>query len=296
MAALSSTSLEYFVAAADHPSFTDAARAVGISQPSLSVAMKKLEEELHTTLFSRDRRGTTLTATGEALLVHARAALRVMEEARNEVASLENDPRGAFVLGAHESLAAYALPRFMVGFLAAYPQIRLSLWNGNSRDVQRAVVAREVDLGLVVNPEQHDDCVIQMLFADRVELVAAAALVERLGDDVLTGAPLIYVPELVQVQSILGRLRSVGLSPSQHLPCSSMELVKSLVVDGLGVGILPYRVATHGVSPGTLVRLPAEMPAFEDTISLVRRYDMHETRASRILLDALREHGRSMAE
>jgi DNA-binding transcriptional LysR family regulator len=98
------------------------------------------------------------------------------------------------------------------------------------------------------------------------------------------------------VQYILGALSKQGLAPSQHLPCSSMELVKSLVIDGVGIGILPYRVATHGVASGRLVAVSRELPSFDDSIALVRRFDMHQTAAARLLLDALREHGRSMPE
>jgi DNA-binding transcriptional LysR family regulator len=72
-----------------------------------------------------------------------------------------------------------------------------------------------------------------------------------------------------------------------------MELVKSLVVDGAGVGILPRRVAEHGLSPSTLSPVPGT-PRFEDRVALVRRVDMHETRAARVLLDALRDRGKAL--
>ena len=83
-----------------------------------------------------------------------------------------------------------------------------------------------------------------------------------------------------------------GMNPSQ-LSCSSMELVKSLVLDGVGVGILPFRVAGHGVSGGRLVRLEG-LPVFDDTITLVRRYDMPMTAGARALLDELKAHGAGM--
>jgi DNA-binding transcriptional LysR family regulator len=299
-AVLNSTSLAYFVRIADLGSLTAAARELRVSQPSLSVAIRKLEEELDTTLLVRGRRGVTLTATGEALLRHARHALRTLDDARQEIHGLESEPRGDFVVGAHESLAAYCLPRFMASFLRTHPGIRLSLWNGNSREVERVVVEREVDIGLVVNPTQHPDSIVTTLFHDRVELIAAATLVRRVRKagigELLASQPLVYVPVLRQVQYILGALSKQGLAPSQHLPCSSMELVKSLVIDGVGIGILPYRVATHGVASGRLVAVSRELPSFDDSIALVRRFDMHQTAAARLLLDALREHGRSMPE
>lgn len=297
-AILNSTSLAYFVRIAELGSLTAASRELRVSQPSLSVAIRKLEEDLGTTLLVRGRRGVALTVSGEALLRHARHALRAIEEARREIHGLESEPRGRFVIGAHESLAAYFLPRFMASFLRAHDGIEIALWNGNSREVERAVVEREVDIGLVVNPGEHPDTVVQTLFRDRVELIAAASMVrgvrKRDLGALVASQPLVYVPVLRQVQYILGAFAQDGVVPRQHLSCSSMELVKSLVLDGVGIGILPYRVATHGVAKGRLLAVSRDLPSFDDTISLVRRYDMHQTAAARLLLDSLRDHGRSM--
>jgi DNA-binding transcriptional LysR family regulator len=134
-----------------------------------------------------------------------------------------------------------------------------------------------------------------------VGLIASASLRESVAGDplaLLDRVPLVYVPVLSQVQWILARLPSARLdgsaAPRRHLTCSSMELVKSLVIDGAGVGILPRRVAAHGLPAGTLVDLAPEAPAFDDTIALVRRVDLHETRAARLLLDALKAHGRAL--
>jgi DNA-binding transcriptional LysR family regulator len=73
-----------------------------------------------------------------------------------------------------------------------------------------------------------------------------------------------------------------------------MELVKSLVLDGVGVGILPRRVAAHGVTKGRLSSLEGT-PYFDDTITLVRRYDLHQTRGARVLTQELEAHAQAMA-
>jgi DNA-binding transcriptional LysR family regulator len=295
--ALAPTPLRYFVSIAERGSFTAASRALRVSQPSLTVAIRKLEEELGTSLFVRTSRGAELTSTGTALLRHARQVMRALGDARTEIAGLEVEPRGRFTLGCHESLGAYFLPGFMSRFLEEHPSIELALWNGNSRDVQRAVIDRAVDVGLVVNAEQHPDCVVQPLFQDRVELIVSADLKRTAKRDplsLLETHALLYVPELRQVQYLLGALEQSGLRAEHHLPCSSMELVKSLVIDGTGVGILPRRVASYRVPPGALVSLSDALPRFEDTIALVRRFDLHTTAAARLLLDALLAHGRAM--
>lgn len=295
--ALAPTALRYFLAIAEVGSFTAASRALHISQPSLTVAIRKLEQELGTSLFVRTSRGVQLTSTGHALLRHARSVVRALSDARTEIEGLESEPRGRFTLGCHESLGAYFLPGFMAPFLAAHPAIELALWNGNSRDVQRQVIDRAVDVGIVVNAEAHPDCVVSPLFLDRVELIVATELRKTARRDpraLLASHPLLYVPELRQVQYILGALEKEGVRATRHLPCSSMELVKSLVIDGTGVGILPRRVAGYRVGQGELAPLSDALPSYDDTIMLVRRFDLHTTSAARLLVDALLAHGRAM--
>lgn len=296
MSDLLATPLRYFERVAELGSITAAARELGVSQPSLSVAIRKLEESLGVSLLHRSRQGVSLTRAGEILLEHSRHAGRTLTAAKDEMRALATEPRGHFTVGAHESLAAYLLPGFMARFLHRFPQIELALWNGNSREVERAVIERRIDLGIVVNPERHPDCVIHALFDDRVGFVVSASLLRkaRTGVELLRRMPLIHVPALKQTQYLLGALAAGGIVPPSQLSCSSMELVKSLVLDGVGVGILPYRVASHGVHAGRLARLEGALPVFDDVITLVRRYDMPMTAGARALLDALREHGDGM--
>lgn len=281
--------IRYFLAIAEHGSYTAAARALSMSQPALTAAMNGLERELATTLFLRTARGARLTATGEALVVHARALAQRAAELRHAIGDLEGAPKGRFVLGCHESLGTYFLPGLLRRFLDAHPDIEVALWNGNSRDVLGAIVARTVDVGIVVNPAPHPELVIVPLFDDRVELLVRRSSMKR-----AKTLPIICVPALVQTQWILERLPT-SLAHRPRLTCSSMELVKSLVVDGAGIGILPRRVAKHGLPDATLAPLPGT-PRFDDRVALVRRADLHETRAARLLLDALKAHGRELAK
>jgi DNA-binding transcriptional LysR family regulator len=286
----------YFVEVATHGSFSAAASALRVSQPSVSVAVKKLEERLDTQLFHRHARGVKLTPAGERLLSRAREAAGALSAARDEIDSLQTEPRGSFVLGCHESLGTYVLPGFMGRFLERYPDIELSLHNANSKDIEYAIVERTVDLGLVVNPARHPDCVVRELFDDRVTFVVAEALTKQRKEPLmlLTERPLFFVPALRQTQVLLAELESRDIPVGRTVACSSMELVKSLVLDGAGVGVLPYRVAAHGVAEGRLRPLSRKLPGFDDHITLVWRADAPMTAGLRIVLDALLDHGKRM--
>jgi DNA-binding transcriptional LysR family regulator len=241
----------------------------------------------------RNRKQITASRPGETLAAGARLAFEALGEATARIADEDVVPSGRVVLGCHESLAAYALPAFMAGFLARHPRVELKLWNGNSIEVERELTEGRIDLGLIVNPSRHPDTVIAPLFDDSVELFHC--LDPRRGaraEALLAGHPLIYVPDLVQSQDLLRRLHARQLV-ARTLPCSSLELVKSLVLDRVGVGLLPRRVATHRTGK-QLRSLSPPMPRYLDRVALVRRFDLPRTAAIRLVSDELAAHGKAM--
>jgi len=291
------THLRYFNEIARHGSMTAAARELHVSQPTLTVAIQKLEARLDTTLFHRDRRGMRLTSTGRELLAHAREIFSLVEQAEERVRGLEEEDVGQFVIGCPEVLGAYFLPRFMATFLQRYPRIELTLWNGPSTAVQQAVIAREIQYGLVVNPLPHPDMVLVPLFEDATDLFVSsdegAAAGEAGARERIRRGPLIFVEGLPQSRQLLLALAEAELLPERQIACGDLELVKSLALGGVGVGVIPRRVAAYGQTD-RLTRLHTSLPFVPDTIHLVYRGDLHRTRAARRLREGLVEHGRAM--
>jgi DNA-binding transcriptional LysR family regulator len=109
----------------------------------------------------------------------------------------------------------------------------------------------------------------------------------------LRTGPLIFAGRIFQAQELIERLAAASLLPQRMLSCGDLELVKSLALSGVGVGLLPRRVAAYN-QEGRLRRLHPSLPFFPDTISLVYRGDGHRTRASQRLKDALLRHGRML--
>lgn len=289
---LDPSALAALVAVIDTGSFTEAAKSLHISQPAVSLAIKRLEDRLGTALVVRTRKRVAASRPGELLAGGARRAFEALGNAVAQIADEHAEPSGRVVLGVHESLAAYSLPTFMARFLRDYPKVELTLWNGRSQEVERELIAGRVDLALIVNPHQHPDLIIVPVFEDSVELFQC---VRRSADPVATLASLalIYVPELTQSQQILAQLQKRRIPVRRLLPCSSLELVKSLVLDEVGVGILPRRVAEHGTRK-RLYTLSPPLPLYRDRVALVRRYDVPPTAAIRVVIDELTAHCKAM--
>mgnify|MGYP003592269388 CR=1 FL=1 len=292
---------------------TAAARALGLSQPTLSVAVRQLEEGLGATLLQRHRGGASLTAAGEELVRHADEIFALLDRAAAAIAGLERDLVGRFVLGCHESLGAYFLPRLLPGVLQAAPKLDLSLRNASSADVLAAVVEREVHFGLVVNPHPHPDLVLLRLFADAVDFFVrggdgpgldgpaqygpdgcAVREIEAAHERLRVG-PVILAGRVQQCSDLLGQLADRGATPRRLLSCGDFELVKSLALAGVGVAILPRRIAAYG-HEGALHRLHPELPLFPDEIVLVFRGDLPRTRAVTFLKDAIVRCGQQMPD
>jgi DNA-binding transcriptional LysR family regulator len=288
------THLRYFEVIARCGSLTAAAQSLRVSQPTLTVAMRKLEQRLQTTLLLRSRNGVQLTSTGQQLLHQASEVFALLDRAEQQIRGLEVEEAGRFVIGCPEVLGAYMLPTFLAQYLKTSPKIEISLLNGPSRVVQQAVLARDAQFGLVVRPMPHPELVLIELFSDATDLFVAAkkgADTPAAAKERLLAGPLIYVDHLPQSQELINKLREDKLLPQRQLSCGNLELVKSLTLGGVGVGVIPRRVAAYG-QEGKLRRLHQSLPHIDDTIYLAYRADIHRTKAAMRLKDALVAHGK----
>ncbi|NUP09342.1 MAG: LysR family transcriptional regulator [Polyangiaceae bacterium] len=297
--ALELNDLRYFIEVKSKGSLTGAARSLGVSQPSLSAAMQRLERHFDTTLLLRERTGVKLTVTGRALAYDAEELFEVLSRAERRVSGLEDEEAGRYVIGCYESLGAYFLPEFLRGFFDAHPKMDVSVHNASSADVREAVVERTVDFGVVVNPRPHPDLVLVDLFDDAVDFftcaVDGASPARSLEDafERIEKGPLVHAARVTESQSLIAKLEERGAVPRRTLACGDFELVKSILLAGVGFGLLPRRVAAYG-HEGKLVRLHPELPFFADRIALVYRADMHKTKSALTLKDALVAHGKRM--
>lgn len=307
------TDLHYFQTIARYGNITTAARMLGMRQPTLTVAMHRLEAEIGTTLFLRDRSGVTLTDTGKAFLQYVSEALSLLDVGKQYVQGLETDDVGSFILGVPPALGSYFLPSFFPDFLRQAPGIEVSLWTGTGQAVYQAVLTRDAHFGLVVNPTPHPELVLTQLFHDATDFFVAASS-EDMAPSVNTSdtasrsihwehwntvcaqlrtGPLVYVSYMSQAHVLRERLGAEQLLPAQQLRCGELEVVKSLALAGVGIAILPRRVAASDPLK-RLHRLHPDLPFIHDAVYLIHRADLHHTQAVVRLKDALVAHGQRL--
>ncbi len=141
--------LKVFLCVARNLSFTKASRELFITQPAITKHIQELESLYKTRLFERLGNKISLTPAGELLLEHSERILDDYKRLDYEMHLLHNECSGELRLGASTTISQYVLPPFLARFIEKFPHVSLSLLNGNSRDVENALLEHRIDLGLV---------------------------------------------------------------------------------------------------------------------------------------------------
>jgi DNA-binding transcriptional LysR family regulator len=258
--------LRYFSALAETLNFHRAAERLNISQPPLTVAIRKLEEDLGVALFERGPRGVRLTAAGEAALAPAREALAAAELVRDAVRQGAAGLRGRLSVGFIGSAIGDLLPRIVSPFRQAFPQVELALEEMNSVEIVRGIAARRIDIGLVRLPVM-DSAPVRMDVIERDVMVAALPR-----DDVLARRKsislsaladrdfIIYSPISVLHATIRLACHRAGFAPRVAQEAVQVQTLLSLVEAGLGIALVPARGARFAGDGVRIVPLQDPIP------------------------------------
>ena len=264
--------LRYFLAIAQHGSFTAAAEVCHVSQPSLSAQVAKLEGELGGPLFERSRQGSRLTPRGLVFRPRALEALSQLESGRSELEELSGLKRGEVTLGCLPTTGAYILPRILRSFRETHPSVQVKLREESSPTLGRALRETEVDLALMDEAGLGDGLRSEVLFREPLLVVVPRdhpfAARKRISLGKLDGEPIILMKSGHGFRKIvLDALARAGVEPRIVYESSGIDTVQTLVEAGLGLSLVPTMVRkTKG--PAYLEISP---PTPSRTILLARR-------------------------
>jgi DNA-binding transcriptional LysR family regulator len=267
--------LLYFIELTKTLNFSRAAERCGITQPSFSAAIKRLEAFVGTELFIRDKHKVLLTQSGKNLLAHSKQLLELWETTKTSCVQAYNTVQGSITLGCHLSLALYFLPTFLPTLLTQYPDLDIHLKHDVSRKITEGVINFSIDIGIAVNPIRHPNLIIKRLFSDEVACWHATTLTDINHQENI----LICDPELPQTQFILKKLNALNIRYKRIIKNSNLEMIANLTAAGAGIGILPSRVMTS--LHHNNVKILDNAPTFKDEISLIYRHENTNTNAVR---------------
>lgn len=269
----------YFLECARTGNLSRAAERLGITQPALTMALRRLEEALGVELFHRSKKGVRLTKAGELFQTEAKGLVDRWERLIKILGRSVEELRGTYSIGCHPSVALYSLPQTLPQVLTDFPELTLELHHDLSRKIAERVIKGELDIALVVNPVRHPDLVIKSVARDEFGFWSSRTA-NDLNRPGTARAILICEPDLLQSQHLL---RRVKLKFARVVQSTSLEVIASLANSGGGIGLLPGRVAKQWKN---LERL-SDLPTYQDEIALLYRAENRRIAAFRELAQRL---------
>ena len=235
--------LEIFLCIARERSFSKAAEQMRISQPSVSIQIRNLEDFLEVKLFERLGRRVYLTREGKAVLEHAQKISAIVSDLQNNIRDLKGIRRGQLSAGCSRVPSATLVPLAVAQFKAQYPKTEISIKTGRSHEVERWVVENEVDLGVIEGDPAAGLLMKEPWYTDELVLVVSprSHLLKRRR---------LFVKEILQEPFLI---QSPGIRPTfvervfaekgmfikNRITVGSREAVKTAVAAGCGVSIMP---------------------------------------------------------
>lgn len=266
--------LRYFVAVAETGSFTRAAEREGVTQPTLSEQILRLESKQHglgRRLFDRLGRKVVLTDAGQALLAHAQAVLAAVSEATRAV--LDSGEGGRLRVGAIPTVAPFLLPPAVVTFRKAHPAVQLQLKEDLTERLLADLLAGELDVALMALPVRDDRLHVEKLFSEPLVMALppkhrlASRNEVKLGD--VVDEPFILLDDVHCFgDQVLSFCHRGGLEP--RVVCRGEQIVTllAMVAAGQGVSVVPEMAAVADGAKSCVYR-PLGKPSPSRTLCAV---------------------------
>lgn len=282
--------LRVFVAVVEEGGFSAAARKLHMAQPAVSIAIRKLEEELHVELFDASARRKQLTYEGERLLLHAREVLRQVEQLENELRGLSGTLVGQLTVACPSMLATYFLPDLLGQFMTQHPRLTASISQQGTQDIERKLRQREIDLGVIVGDVSNSDPELEL-----IPLVDERLCLAVNEDHEFAKRPFVRYEQLHNIpmfiyesgyfirEAFLRECARTGVQPDLRLQANFLPLLVRMARNGAGVtlGLQLMREQEKGLCLVPLV------PASTLTLLLARPRDKSISIANQAFFDWL---------
>jgi DNA-binding transcriptional LysR family regulator len=293
--------LTYFLAAAQHGSFSAAADALFMAQPSLSEQIRRLEAELGVALFARGSRGLELTEAGRLFRPHAERTVASAHEAAESVREVRDMTGGTVAFGTFGSAHHYLLAGLLQDFRTQYPNVRVRAIGQNSAEVADAVRDGELEAGLVALPI--DDRGLDVQPAMREELLYVSADAERLLEPMtierLAAAPLIlfdarFGADDPMRRQLRERAQQAGVKLEPQIEVEYVTAALELCARGLGDTVTSQQMIRARGLARKLAGVRFEPPLY-DTFAFITRRNAHLSPATREFMRLADKRVRALA-
>ena len=242
--------LQYAVAVAKYKSFTQAANAINISQPSLSLQINKLEEELGIKIFERTTRTVRLTPAGTDFIKHALRILSEVEQAKQTIQEHLSTNRGYIKVGLFPVISHYHLTTTISQFQKNYPGIKLDFIEYECEKLHSMILASEIDIAILSETRVDPRVQLVRLINDKLVLVTSnlhplatrqSVLLTELANEKF----IIPNQDSGLFNNFIQACHAAHFEPKILYQCNQVETILAFVCDGLGVTLLSTSVVSN---------------------------------------------------
>lgn len=281
--------LRIFLTVCEVGNMTRAAKELYMAQPSVSQAIAELEKYYDVRLFERLNHKLYLTAAGERLQSYARHILNLSEQARKELADLNQG--GLVRVGASLTVGAYLLPELVADFQQRSPAVEVFTLVDNTTVIEQKILEDQLDLGIVEGPVTSPHIVEEMYCDDHLVFIASPrhplASKEIITVDALANQPFIVREAGSGTQTIFEHAMQASAVPWKVAGIyNNIEAIKQAVIANLGLAVVSKIAITDEEGQGKLVALPVQDIALKRKFNLIYHQQKFFTKAMQSFWDS----------
>ena len=290
--------LEYFMAVVQKGSIKGAARALGLTQPAISSAIRRLEDEFGVPLLLRAAQGSGPTRYGRALYSSAETMMSVVDSAKRKIAALKNPSEGHLRIGTGPSVPFRGISRIVADILNDYPGLRVDHVTGNSfGDFEQKLLAEDIDLAFCCQkptglPRSIDSRIVSknpigmIMSAEHVDPNATSIDRDRVFSDftwIVLRDDEIKPPEGIDRTS-----NKRGLEPQLKVTVDDLTMIKQLTLSSRAIGFFPIEDSIDELQSGKFVELYIEgIPILDRPIYALTRAQADSSPTLELFLERL---------
>ena len=282
--------LKYFQMASRLKNITRAAQRLKVSQPNITVAIRKLETELGVQLFDRSQKQLTLTPEGSVFLKRIELALRNIDEAVLEVNDYKQLQKGTIKIGIPPMMGAYLFPKVFSVFRHLHPNLDVLLFEEGSLSIREKLESDELDFGIIIVPDSTPN--LNVLKMSRNQLMvcvsqrSSLARKEWITPRDIASSDLIMMKEGSYLREVVqSKLSALRITPRTVLESGQIVTIKGLVAHQVGIAFLLDFICedSHDIKA-----IPFYEPIFVD-IGLAWKKEKYVSKAAQAFIDFCKE-------
>ena len=287
--------LEYFTQVVNEKSFSKAADRVFRTQPAVSIAIRRLEEEIGMPILERTQKTPVLTDAGKVVYDYAQRILALRDQVGEAIAELQSLKKGRVRVGANESTSLYLLPELILDFRAKHPQVKVEIFRHVSHRLPRELLERNIDFALMASEPADRDLEAFPVLKDELVLIMSPK-------HHLAGRSSVRIKDLGSESFIAhnvksgSRMKVIEAFARQHTPLhislelATIETIKRFVRKRVGLAFAPRMCVREELERGVLATVPVRGLTYTRTLWAAHRRGGSLSPAASEFLKIIKSH------